>query len=187
MVPSKTDVIICGAGSAGLCAGVWLSRLHVPFRILESRSGPLQNGQADGVQCRTVEVFDSFNLAEDLLREAHHVLEVAFWADDGKPPLGIKKTRQVADTLPGLSHMPHVILNQARVNGLLVNEMGRFGKTVEYGYEVSRVEVQADKAKDSSAHCVKVVAQNGGQEEIIFAKYVLVSAEATRSYFTRQV
>lgn len=28
-------------------------------------------GQADGVQCRTVEIFEAFNLSEELLREAY--------------------------------------------------------------------------------------------------------------------
>lgn len=108
-MPRTTSVLICGAGSAGLCAGVWLSRLHIPFIILESRSGPLKHAQADGVQCRTVEIFDSFNLAEDLLREAHHVLEDAFWAvedggENGRIGNGIRRTKLVGDTPRGLSH-----------------------------------------------------------------------------------
>jgi phenol 2-monooxygenase len=78
----QVDVLICGSGSAGLCAATWLSRCGVPCKVLDSRSGPLVMGQADGVQCRTVEVFESFGLAEDLLREAYHVLETVFWASD---------------------------------------------------------------------------------------------------------
>ena len=52
----KTDVVISGSGSAGLCAALWLARLKVPYIVLEKRDGPLKIGQADGVQCRTVEV-----------------------------------------------------------------------------------------------------------------------------------
>ncbi|KKY19604.1 putative phenol 2 [Diplodia seriata] len=65
-----TPVLICGAGSAGLSAATWLARYKVPFTLLERRRGPLRTGQADGVQCRTVEVFESFGIAEELLKEA---------------------------------------------------------------------------------------------------------------------
>lgn len=50
-------------------AALWLSKHHVPFRILEKRDGPLVRGQADGVQCRTVEIFERFELSDQLLRE----------------------------------------------------------------------------------------------------------------------
>lgn len=65
----QTDVLICGSGSAGLMAALWLSKYHVPFRVLEKRDGPLVRGQADGVQCRTVEIFERFELSDQLLRE----------------------------------------------------------------------------------------------------------------------
>ena len=64
-------------------------------------------GQADGVQCRTVEVFESLGLEEQLLRKAYHVLEVAFWSANKEGKL--VRTRRTADTMPGLSHQPHVI------------------------------------------------------------------------------
>ena len=38
-------------------------------RLIERRSGPLQVGQADGVACRTVEMFEAFGLSEKLVRE----------------------------------------------------------------------------------------------------------------------
>jgi hypothetical protein len=47
----------------------------------------MELGQADGIQCRTVEVFESLGLEGELLRRAYYVLEVAFWSVDreGKP------------------------------------------------------------------------------------------------------
>ena len=41
----------------------------------------MQIGQADGIQCRTVEMFDNFGVGEEMLREACHALEVNSWAD----------------------------------------------------------------------------------------------------------
>ncbi|KAF2200365.1 hypothetical protein GQ43DRAFT_472785 [Delitschia confertaspora ATCC 74209] len=174
MSPRKVDVLICGSGSAGLCAAMYLSRLNIPCTILERRNGPLEIGQADGVQCRTVEIYESFGISEELLRESYHVLEVAFWAPNGKG--GIFRQSRTADTMTGLSHMPHVILNQARMNRLMLGAMERFSEArqgVEYGWEVKSVEVDASRVGNPEAHCVKVVAEREGREEVWEAKYVL--------------
>ena len=170
----KADVVICGSGSAGVCAGAWLARYGIRCKILDKRSGPMEVGQADGVQCRTVEVFESFGVADELLREAYHVLEVAFWASDSDG--GIVRTSRTADTQPGLSHFPHVILNQARVNGFLLEYMRRTnGQEVDYNYDVKSVYVDSAQATDPEAYPVTVVTEKNGVEEQFKAKYVLVS------------
>ncbi|KAI1213421.1 FAD binding domain-containing protein [Annulohypoxylon truncatum] len=172
------DVLICGGGSAGLSAGVWLARCGVSFKILEKRDGALETGQADGVQCRTVEIFESFGLAETLLKEAYHAMEIAFWApvtdDSGR---GIRRTNYTADTEPGLSHLPHVLLSQARINELLTIEMERVAgrPCVEYSCEVQGLEVDSESAKDSNAYPVTVKALKDGAEKSYRAKYVLGS------------
>lgn len=134
-------------------------------------------GQADGVQCRTVEIFESLGLSEDLLREAYHVLEVAFWAsdEDGK----LVRTSRAADTMPGLSHQPHVILNQAIINRFFLEDMRRSnGQGVDYGYEVKSVDVGGETAGGETAYPVTVVASRDGKDEVLQAKYVLVSDKA---------
>lgn len=182
----RTDVLIVGAGSAGLCAATWLARYGVPFRLLERRAGPLATGQADGVQCRTVEVFESLGIGEELVKEAYHVLEVAFWAPAEAQPMqssrspkeGIVRTRTAPDTPRGLSHLPHVILNQARVNGLLIGAVrAAGGPEIEYGWEVRGVRVDEGEAgRGLEGFPVGVVAERGGVVEEVRAKYVLVSS-----------
>lgn len=168
------EVLICGSGSAGVCAATWLAKYGVRCKVLERRDGPMKMGQADGVQCRTVEIFESFGVGEELLREAYHVLEVNFWAEDG-PGDGIKRTGRTADTQPGLSHQPHVILNQARINGLLLELMQNFNnQQIDYGYNVTDVKVDSASAGDHDAYPVKVIAEKDGRTEIFAAKYVLV-------------
>lgn len=77
--------------------------------------------------------------------------------------------------MPGLSHQPHVILNQARVNGLLLDAMRRFnGQVVDYGHSVTSVEVDQRKALDPDAYPVTVVTEMDGKQEAFEAKYVLV-------------
>ncbi|KAI0593276.1 FAD binding domain-containing protein [Biscogniauxia sp. FL1348] len=170
MTNNKADVIICGSGSAGLCAAVWLSRYNIDFKILERRPGPLDVGQADGVQTRTVEIFDSLGIGEDLLKEAYHVMELAFWNSEGGPEGKIRRSHFAPDKEAALSHRPHVILNQARMNALLLSQVKE--NSVEYGCEVTGVELDSEAAK-SGAHCVKVTAQKDGKEQVWQAKYVL--------------
>lgn len=172
----NVDVIICGSGSAGLCAATWLAKRGLTCKILESREGPLQVGQADGVQCRTVEIFQSFGISEELLRESYHVLETTFWSNPAAGSDGIVRTGRTADTRKGLSHQPHVIHNQARVHGLLLEAMQSFNaQDVSYGFTVTRVEVDESAAKDPNAYCVAVFADHNGAEVQFNAKYVLVS------------
>ena len=87
MESEKVQVIICGGGSAGLTAAIWLARFGIDFKILERRPAPLAIGQADCVQCRTVEIFENLGLSDRLLEEAYHVMEVAFWSTTDDCPL----------------------------------------------------------------------------------------------------
>lgn len=176
----KVDVLICGSGSAGLCAATWLARYGIRCKVLERRAGPMTMGQADGVQCRTVEIFESFGIGEELLREAYHVLEVNFWADEGTG--AIKRTGRTADTQPGLSHQPHVILNQAHINGLLIELMQKYNdQQIDYGYNVTSVQVDSAAAGDPEAYPVTVTAEKDGKMETFAAKYVLVSDKPCRN------
>ncbi|KAI0443861.1 FAD binding domain-containing protein [Xylaria telfairii] len=195
MTTTEVDVLIIGGGSAGLCAGVWLARTGISYRILERRPGMLVNGQADGVQVRTVEIFDSFGISEELLKEAYHVLEATFWSDDDNDEeeesgrqrgardevagttKGIRRTHSTPDTEAGLSHLPHVILNQARINALLTGEMVRASgaTSIEYGCDVRDVVVDNSLADDPDAHCVTVTAVKDGVEQVYKAKYALGS------------
>lgn len=180
----RVDVLICGSGSAGICAALWLARSGINFKILDKRSERMKLGQADGVQCRTVEIFESFGVAEDLLREAYHVVEVVFWESNGKG--SIIRTGRTADTAPGLSHQPHVILNQARLNGILLDLMTRSnGQDVEYGYTVEDVQIDNTKTSLEDEYPVTVTTKKNGKTNIFEAKYVLVSncecGESSRS------
>ncbi|KAJ5722740.1 hypothetical protein N7488_000775 [Penicillium malachiteum] len=168
----KFDVIICGSGSAGLSAALWLARYGIRSKILERRDGPMKMGQADGVQCRTVEIFESFSVSEELLREAYHVLEVSFWADNGTG--AIKRTGRTADTAPGLSHQPHVILNQARINGLLIELMQKYNdQKIDYGYNVVDLQIDSASPSDLNAYPITVSTERDGKIETFAAKYVL--------------
>ena len=81
--PSYVDLLIIGAGPAGLMAAAWASRFGISARILDKKLDRVQTGHADGLTCRTMEVLDSFGLAETVAKESSHDIEMRSWVRAG--------------------------------------------------------------------------------------------------------
>src|SRR5438045_1295643 len=125
-LPQDADVLIIGCGPAGLVLAAQLANFpDIRTVVIDRRDGPLEVGQADGVACRTVEMFEAFGLADRLVNEAYWVNEVAFWRPDPRAPAHITRTQRIRDTEEGLSEFPHVIVNQARMLAYLRERMAR--------------------------------------------------------------
>jgi hypothetical protein len=76
-LPEDVDVLIIGSGPAGLVLAAQMAEFpEIRTAVIERKDGPLEVGQADGVACRTVEMFEAFGLAGRLVNEAYWVNEV---------------------------------------------------------------------------------------------------------------
>ena len=148
-LPEAVDVLIVGCGPAGLVLAAQLANFpDIHTAVVDRRDGPLEIGQADGVACRTVEMFEAFGLADQLVAEAYWVNEVCFWRPDPDDPSRIKRTGRIQDTEDGLSEFPHVIVNQARMLAYLLEHMERSAARLRpfYGLRATGVEVDATGA-----------------------------------------
>lgn len=176
--PAAVDVLIVGTGPAGTVLAAQLAAFPaITTRIIERRDAPLQLGHADGVACRTVEMFEAFGLADALLREAYWVNEVHFWGPGDDDRSKIVRTGWVQDTPDGLSEFPHVIVNQARMQHFLLQHAARSASRLEADYGVEFVTCSVD---DDGEHPVEVVLQRGGEPFTVRAKYV-VGCDGARS------
>ena len=92
-------------------------------------------GQADGIACRSVEMFEAFGFAERVLRESYWVNETTFWKPDADQPAHIARSGRIEDTEAGLSEMPHVILSQARVHDFYLDVMRNGPDRLEPHYD----------------------------------------------------
>jgi len=190
-LPLEVDVLIVGCGPAGLTLAAQLSAFpDITTCIVEQKPGPLELGQADGVACRTVEMFNAFGFAERLLREAYWVNETCFWRPDADPDAGIVRSGRVKDTEEGLSEFPHVILNQARVHEFYLDIMRRSPARLTPHYGRRLVDLERHTAPpEAMAHPVTARFERadgapGGALETIKARY-LVGCDGARSAVRR--
>ncbi|QAY59311.1 3-hydroxybenzoate 4-monooxygenase [Microbacterium protaetiae] len=177
-IPAEVDVLIVGTGPAGTVLAAQLSEFpDITTRIVERRGEPLTRGHADGVACRTVEMFEAFGLADALLREAYWVNEVHFWGPCDDDRAKIVRTGWVQDTPPGLSEFPHVIVNQARMQHFLLQHAARSASRLEADYGVEFVTLTVHERDD---HPVEVTLRRGDKEITVNANYV-VGCDGARS------
>jgi phenol 2-monooxygenase len=186
-VPQEVDVLIVGCGPAGLTLATQLSAFaDIKTCIVEQKSGRMLLGQADGIACRTMEMFHAFGFSERVLKEACWITETTFWKPDQQQPANVVRGGWVQDVEDGLSEFPHVVLNQARVHDFYLDVMRKSAAKLEpyYGRRVVAVQPAAVNA-DGVPQRVTVTLERldgplQGQSETISARY-LVGCDGARS------
>ena len=152
------DVLIVGSGPAGLTLAAQLSAFpSISTRIIESKPGPMQKGQADGVACRSVEMFEAFGFADELIREAYWVNEVCFWRPDPDQPENIVRVDRIQDVEDDLSEFPHVILNQARIHDYYLEVMERSARRLVPDYSHRLADLKIDGSGETVTATVDVL------------------------------
>src|SRR6476619_4672324 len=154
-VPEEVDVLILGCGPAGLTLAAQLSAFpDIKTCIVEQKSGRMQLGQADGIACRTTEMFHAFGFSQRVLKEACWINETTFWKPDDRQPANIVRSGWVQDVEDGLSEFPHVVLNQARVHDFYLNVMRRSPARLEPYYARRLLDLHIEPAARFEDHAV---------------------------------
>ena len=191
-VPTEVDVLIVGCGPAGLTLAAQLSAFpDIKTCIVEQKPSRLLRGQADGVACRTMEMFDAFGFSERVLKEACWITETTFWKPNENAPDNIVRSGRVRDVEDGLSEMPHVILNQARVHDCYLEVMRKSPAKLEPYYSRRLLDLSIAPTAPFEDHAVSVKlerldAGHEGETETVRARYV-VGCDGARSTVRKSI
>jgi phenol 2-monooxygenase len=191
-LPGEVDVLIVGCGPAGLCLAAQLSQFpDIKTCIVEQKPGRLLLGQADGIACRTMEMFNAYGFAERMMKEACWINETTFWKPDQARPETIVRSGRVQDVEDGLSEFPHVVLNQARVHDFFLDVMQRSAAKLEPYYARRVLDLDIDSTASVEDRAVSVSLErldpaHEGQGETVKARYV-VGCDGARSIVRKAI
>jgi phenol 2-monooxygenase len=178
-VPAEVDVLIVGCGPAGLNLAAQLSAFpDIKTCIVEQKEGRLLLGQADGIACRTMEMFHAYGFSERVMKEACWINETTFWKPDPAKPDTIVRSGRVQDVEDGLSEFPHVVLNQARVHDFFLDVMRRSPASLEPHYARRLLDVRIEAGARLEDHAVTATLErlepsHEKQVETVKARYLV--------------
>ncbi|QXL83721.1 FAD-binding monooxygenase [Comamonas sp. NLF-1-9] len=188
-LPEELDVLIVGAGPAGMIVAAQLSQFAgIRTRIIDRRAARLAIGQADGIQKRSVETFEAFGFADEIVAEGCEVTQTVFWKPDPQDPARIVRATREPEDEHGVSEYPHILVNQARVLDYFAQFMQRAPTRmqVDYGLELQDLQLARHGEYPVSATLRHTAGEHEGQMRTVRARY-LVGTDGAHSRVRRAV
>jgi 2-polyprenyl-6-methoxyphenol hydroxylase-like FAD-dependent oxidoreductase len=171
---SRVDVLICGAGAAGLTLAIDLARRGVASRLIERSSAPFHGSRGKGLQPRTLEVFDDLGMVDRIHALGGPYPAPRAWRDDGS----YVDTPMAADAIatPTEPYGMPWMAPQFITERIMRDRLAEFGERPHFGCEL--IAMQQD------AQGVTATLASAAGQETVRARY-LVGADGGRS-FVRQ-
>ena len=182
-LPEKVDVLIAGTGPAGLALAAQLAQFpEIDTMIVERDPKNIAKGKADGINTRTMEMFQAYGIADKVKRESYWVNQTNFWIPDPENPGQIKRFGRVQDVADDSSEMPHILINQARLHQLFLDVMANSPSRLapDYNWSVKDLTVDPDAEEYPVTVTLEDTGVDWGQTRTVRANYV-VGCDGARS------
>ena len=168
------DVVICGAGAAGLTLAIELARRGVVFRLLEQQAQPFQGSRGKGIQPRSQEIFEDMGIVDRLFeRGGLYPASRSYLA--GGVSSG-KATMEAGPDTPAEPYPRPLMVPQFITEAVMRERLAELGHRVEFDHALIGFD------QDAEGVTIRIATPDG--EETVRARY-LVGADGGRS-FVRQ-
>ena len=171
---SSIEVLICGAGAAGLTLAIDLARRGVSLRLIDKLPAPFAGSRGKGIQPRTLEVFEDLGVVDRMAALGGPYPTQRLHQVDGTH----LDTQEIAVAPPTLEepYRTPLMLPQFRTEAALRERLAELGGAVEYGVELTGF--------DQDAEGVTATVAGPGGVETIRCRF-LVGGDGGRSFVRR--
>jgi len=103
------DVLVCGAGAAGLTLALELARRGISFRLIDKAVEPFPGSRGKGIQPRTQEVFEDLGILDKVVAAGGLYPMMRVYSPDGsfiepQPTPNLISTDELASSNNQLAH-----------------------------------------------------------------------------------
>lgn len=162
------DVLICGAGAAGLTLAIDLARRGLSFRLVDKLPGPFAGSRGKGLQPRTQEVFEDLGIVDRIAAAGGHYPPQRQYRADGS-----HEEAQGFVIAPPSAAEPYrtpLLVPQFRTEAVMRERLAEFDSAPEYGRELQAFEQDSEgvtaliagPAGTETIRCRYVVGADGG-------------------------
>jgi 2-polyprenyl-6-methoxyphenol hydroxylase-like FAD-dependent oxidoreductase len=167
----EIDVLISGAGAAGLSLAIELARRNVSFRLIDKLEKPFSGSRGKGIQPRTLEVFADMGIADRIVAAGGAYPPERQYGSDGR--FEDKPVFETAAATPAEPFTTSLMLPQFLTESILRERLLELGHRPEFAHELKGFSQDGDGV-------VAMIAGLHG-EETVRARY-LVGTDGGRSF-----
>lgn len=170
------DVLICGAGAAGLTLAIELARRGISFRLIDRLETPFHGSRGKGIQPRTQEIFEDLDILDKAVAAGGIYPRQRTYRDDGSHTDA--DMAEIIQPTPAEPYHLALMVPQFVTERILRSRLAELGGLAEFGRELKGFEQDRDGVTARIAH-------NGGEE--IVRVHWLIGADGGKSFVRRSL
>ncbi|MDO8421393.1 MAG: FAD-dependent monooxygenase [Parvibaculum sp.] len=157
------DVLIVGAGPAGLTLAIDMARRGVSALLIEKRATPALASKGKGIQPRSLEVFHNLGVIDNVMAEGRPYPRLRFH-EAGSVPSDFDMMA-IKEPTRAVPYPNTIMLPQWALENILRARLAALGGRVQFGTSLVWLEPRADH--------VRVTVEEADGTRIVTAKYVV--------------